>query len=73
VLFLFISRLGKTSVKFALVADDLFNNLLFQVEIVKQVNKRIVPEALQQEMKERNKQSKQSRTKTKGILKETSY
>lgn len=71
-LFLFISRLGKTSVKFALVAVDLFNDLLFQVNIVKQVKKRIVPEGLQQGMKERNKQSKQSRTKTKGILKETS-
>lgn len=71
-LFLFVSRLGKTSVKFALVADDLLNDLPFQVKIVKQVKKRIVPEALQQEMKERNKQSKQPRTKTKGILKETS-
>jgi len=72
VLFLFISRLGKTRVKYALVADDLFNDFLFQAKIVTQVKKRTVLEEIQEGMKRRNNHPKQSRTKKKGILKDTS-
>ena len=71
-LFLFISGLGKTRVKYALVADDLFNDFLFQVKIVKEVKKRTVPEEIQEGMKKRNNRPKQSKTKKKGILKDTS-
>ena len=65
----FISLLRKTRLKFALVADELFNDLLFQVKIVKEVKKRTGPEALQKGMKERNKHS---RTEKKGTFKDSS-